>query len=141
VRTFFPPSLLALPESVRGAATASYRLLPHIILDDANPVPPQFATRFQDCFSPGVIKVDPRTKKVSVDQRRVRGETMGREVLRHPDFAGYVKLARVRDYFICTLSPLNGERRGTDTRRTAWQLTSNQRGHMNRNAFRSRPSK
>ncbi|KAI0256996.1 DNA-directed RNA polymerase [Lactifluus subvellereus] len=69
-------------------ATASYRLLPHVILDEANPVPPHLATRFRDCFSPGVIK------------RGVRGETIGREVLRHPDLAKYVKLARVRDHFI-----------------------------------------
>jgi DNA-directed RNA polymerase I and III subunit RPAC1 len=48
-----------------------------------------------------VIKVDPRTKKVSVDKRSVRGEAMSREVLRHPDLANYVKLARVRDHFIC----------------------------------------
>ena len=93
-----------LLSSVRGTATASYRLLPHVILDDANPVPPHLATRFRDCFSPGVIKVDPRTKKVSVDEHGVRGETMSREVLRHPDLAEYVKLARVRDHFICTLS-------------------------------------
>ncbi|KAI9507811.1 DNA-directed RNA polymerase [Russula earlei] len=81
-------------------ATASYRLLPHIILDEANPVPPHLATRFRDCFSPGVINVDPTTKKVSVDERGVRGETVSREVLRHPDLAGFVKLARVRDHFI-----------------------------------------
>ncbi|KAI0275302.1 DNA-directed RNA polymerase [Gloeopeniophorella convolvens] len=81
-------------------ATASYRLLPHIILDEANPVPPHLAERFRDSFSPGVIKVDPRTKKVSVDKRGVRGETMSREVLRHPDLAEHVKLARVRDHFI-----------------------------------------
>ena len=62
------------------AATASYRLLPHIILDEANPVPPHLATRFRDCFSSGVINVDPRTKKVSVDKAGVRGETMSREV-------------------------------------------------------------
>ena len=105
MRTLFP-SFVALPKSVRGAATASYRLLPYIILDDANPVPPHLATRFRDCFSPGVIKVDLRTKKVSVDQRGVRGETMSREVLRHPDLAKYVRLARVRDHFICTFSLL-----------------------------------
>jgi DNA-directed RNA polymerase I and III subunit RPAC1 len=58
--------------------------------------------RFRDCFSPGVINVDPRTKKVSVDKRGIRGETMSREVLRHPDLAEFVKLARVRDHFICT---------------------------------------
>ncbi|KAI0257000.1 DNA-directed RNA polymerase [Lactifluus subvellereus] len=71
-----------------GAATASYRLLPHVNLDEANPVPPHLATRFRDCFSPGVIK------------RGVHGETMSCEVLRHPDLAKYVKLARVRDHFI-----------------------------------------
>ncbi|KAI0248389.1 DNA-directed RNA polymerase [Lactifluus subvellereus] len=92
---------LILPEKRESnAATASYRLLPHVILDEANPVPPHLATRFRDCFSPGVIKVDLRTKKISVDKRGVRGETMGREVLRHPDLAKYVKLARVRDHFI-----------------------------------------
>ena len=97
---------LSRPSSkiVSGAATASYRLLPHIILDEANPVPPHLATRFRDCFSPGVINVDPRTKNVSVDKRCVRGETMSREVLRHPDLAEFVKLARVRDHFICTFS-------------------------------------
>lgn len=51
-----------------------------------------------------MIKVDPRTKKVSVDKRSVRGEAMSREVLRHPDLANYVKLARVRDHFICMFS-------------------------------------
>jgi len=81
-------------------ATASYRLLPHIILDEGNPVPPHLATRFRDSFSPGVINIDPHTKKVSVDERGVRGETMSREVLRYPDLAGHVKLARVRDHFI-----------------------------------------
>ncbi|KAH9178581.1 DNA-directed RNA polymerase [Lactarius sanguifluus] len=81
-------------------ATASYRSLPDVILDDENPVPPHLATRFRDYFSPGVIKVDPRTKKVSVDPRGVRGETMSREVLRHPELAEYVKLVRVRNHFI-----------------------------------------
>jgi DNA-directed RNA polymerase I and III subunit RPAC1 len=87
-----------------GAATASYRLLPHIVLDEANPVPPHLATRFQNCFAPGVINVDAGTKKVTVDKYGVRGEPMSREVLRHPDLAKFVKLARVRDHFICALS-------------------------------------
>ncbi|KAN0111584.1 DNA-directed RNA polymerase, insert domain containing protein [Russula decolorans] len=81
-------------------ATASYRLLPHIILDEANPVPPHLATRFQNCFAPGVINVDAQTKKVTVDEYGVRGEPMSREVLRHPDLGNFVKLARVRDHFI-----------------------------------------
>jgi DNA-directed RNA polymerase I and III subunit RPAC1 len=87
-----------------GAATASYRLLPHIILDEANPVPPHLATRFQNCFAPGVINVDAQTKKVTVDEYGVRGEPMSREVLRHPDLGNFVKLARVRDHFICAFS-------------------------------------
>jgi DNA-directed RNA polymerase I and III subunit RPAC1 len=73
-------------------------------LDDENPVPPFLATRFRDCFSPGVINIDPDTKEVSVDKHGVRGETMSREVLRHPDLAKFVKLARVRDHFICAFS-------------------------------------
>ena len=71
-------------------------------------MPPFLATRFRDCFSPGVINVDPDTKEVSVDKRGVRGETMSREVLRHPDLAKFVKLARVRDHFICVFSFLCG---------------------------------
>jgi DNA-directed RNA polymerases I and III subunit RPAC1 len=111
VGTYLPSfSPLVHPKVEFAAATASYRLLPHVILDETNPVPPHLATRFQDCFSPGVIKVDPRTKKVSVDKRGIRGETMSREVLRHPDLAKYVKLARVRDHFICTFSLLQGGR-------------------------------
>lgn len=67
-------------------------------------MPPFLATRFRDCFSPGVINIDSNTKEVSVDKRGVRGETMSREVLRHPDLAKFVKLARVRDHFICAFS-------------------------------------
>ena len=87
-----------------GAATVSYRLLPHIILDEAKPVPPHLATRFQNCFAPGVINVDARTKKVTLDDYGVRGEPMSREVLRHRDLANFVKFARVRNHFICASS-------------------------------------
>lgn len=83
-----------------AVATASYRLLPHIILNPKKPVPPQYAEKFQKCFSPGVINVDPVTKAVSVDERGARKESMSREVLRHPEFEGCVQLARVRDHFI-----------------------------------------
>jgi len=50
------------------AATASYRILPLIILNPEKSVPAHLATKFQECFSPGVIRVDSRTKKVSVDE-------------------------------------------------------------------------
>ncbi|KAG2015205.1 RNA polymerase subunit, variant 2 [Coprinopsis cinerea AmutBmut pab1-1] len=79
-------------------ATASYRLLPHIKIK--KPIPPEHAEKFAKCFSPGVIKVDPQTKQVSVDEHNVRKDTVTREVFRHPEFADSVELSRVRDYFL-----------------------------------------
>ncbi|KIM36901.1 hypothetical protein M413DRAFT_448827 [Hebeloma cylindrosporum] len=79
-------------------ATASYRLLPHIKI--TKPIPSHLAEKFQKCFSPGVIKIDPRTKAVSVDEQGVRNDSVSREVLRHPEFADSVQLSRVRDYFL-----------------------------------------
>ncbi|KAH7916104.1 DNA-directed RNA polymerase [Hygrophoropsis aurantiaca] len=81
-------------------ATASYRLLPKIVLNPQKPVPPHLAEKFQKCFSPGVIRVDPRTKAITVDEEKARNESMSREVYRHPEFAGCVQLARVRDHFL-----------------------------------------
>ena len=81
-------------------ATASYRLLPHIIIK--KPIPPQFANKFQSCFSPGVIQVNPITKVATVDERHLRKDSVSREVLRHPEFADSVELSRVRDFFLCT---------------------------------------
>lgn len=81
-------------------ATASYRLLPHIILNPAKPVPPHLAEKFAACFEPGVIRINQQTKAVSVDEENIRRETMSREVLRHPEFEDMVELARVRDHFI-----------------------------------------
>lgn len=82
-------------------ATASYRILPLIILNPAKPVPTHLATKFQNCFAPGVIKLDPHTKQVSVDEKNLRRDTVSREVLRHPEFEGCVELKRVRDFFLC----------------------------------------
>ena len=82
-------------------ATASYRILPHIKI--TKPIPSHLAEKFQKCFSPGVIKIDPRTKAVSVDEQGVRNDSVSREVLRHPEFADSVELSRVRDYFLCPL--------------------------------------
>ncbi|TEB37995.1 hypothetical protein FA13DRAFT_1751826 [Coprinellus micaceus] len=79
-------------------ATASYRLLPHIKIK--KPIPPEYAEKFQKCFSPGVINVNPRTKEASVDEHNVRKDTVSREVLRHPEFADSVELSRVRDFFL-----------------------------------------
>ncbi|KAF9467881.1 DNA-directed RNA polymerase [Collybia nuda] len=79
-------------------ATASYRLLPNITI--TKPIPPEYADKFQNCFSPGVIRVDPKTKAVSVDKHNLRKDTVSREVLRHPEFSDHVQLSRVRDHFI-----------------------------------------
>ncbi|KAJ7491189.1 DNA-directed RNA polymerase [Mycena latifolia] len=79
-------------------ATASYRLLPNIVIKKT--IPPHLAEKFQKCFSPDVIRVDPRTKAVSVDEKNKRKDTVSREVLRHPEFEGYVELSRVRDFFL-----------------------------------------
>lgn len=80
-------------------ATASYRLLP--VIKILKPIPPNHAEKFAKCFSPGVIKIDSRTKKVTVDEKNVRKDTVSREVLRHPEFEGVVELGRVRDHFLC----------------------------------------
>ena len=87
-----------------GAATASYQLLPHIISDEANRVPPHLATRFQNCFAPGVINVDACTKEVTVDDYGVRGEPMSREVLRHPDLCKFCQArACTRSFYMCVI--------------------------------------
>jgi len=81
------------------SATASYRLLPHIKI--TKPIPPHLAKKFQKCFSPGVIKIDPQTKEVSVDTDGARKDLVSREVLRHPEFVDSVELSRVKDFFLC----------------------------------------
>lgn len=84
------------------SATATYRLLPHIKI--LSPIPLAHVEKFQKCFAPGVIHVDPRTKDVSVDPVAVRKDWVTREVLRHPEFEGKVQLGRVRDHFLCEYS-------------------------------------
>jgi hypothetical protein len=64
-------------------------------------VPRAMAEQFAKCFAPGVIRVDPKTKAVSVDAEACRRETVTREVFRYPEFEDCCKLARVRDYFLC----------------------------------------
>ncbi|XP_074650733.1 DNA-directed RNA polymerases I and III subunit RPAC1-like [Tubulanus polymorphus] len=79
-------------------ATASYRLLPEIIL--AKPVKGERAEKLKKCFAPGVIKIEniggEKVAKV-IDARR---DVCSREVLRHDDLKDCVKLHRVRDHFI-----------------------------------------
>ncbi|KAI7834586.1 DNA-directed RNA polymerase [Kickxella alabastrina] len=79
-------------------ATASYRLLPDIqILED---ITGEDAELFRDCFPPGVVEIveEGGVKKAKVVN--ARKDTVSREVLRHKQFEGKVRLTRVRDHFI-----------------------------------------
>ncbi|XP_033635458.1 DNA-directed RNA polymerases I and III subunit RPAC1-like [Asterias rubens] len=79
-------------------ATASYRLLPEVIL--TQPVEGDRADKLAACFSPGVIEVrevDGIKQAVVVNARQ---DTCSRDVLRHEDLKDCVKLNRVRDHFI-----------------------------------------
>ncbi|KAI5455008.1 DNA-directed RNA polymerase core subunit rpc40 [Naganishia albida] len=85
-------------------ATASYRLLPHIEIIDE--IPPQLATKFQQCFPPGVVDLvyDERTgEKTKVVIANPRLDTVSREVLRHDEFKDRVRLSRIRDHFIYSI--------------------------------------
>ncbi|KAG9292857.1 hypothetical protein G9A89_016219 [Geosiphon pyriformis] len=79
-------------------ATASYRLLPEIILKKE--IKGELAEKFAACFAPGVVEiVEDNGEKVAkiVNPRK---DTVSREVLRHKEFQDIVKLTRVRDHFI-----------------------------------------
>ncbi|CCH42224.1 DNA-directed RNA polymerase [Wickerhamomyces ciferrii] len=75
-------------------STASYRLLPTI--DIIEPIRGDDAKKFQKCFPTGVIGINNGEAFVK-DSRR---DTVSREVLRHEEFNGKVKLGRKRNHFI-----------------------------------------
>lgn len=75
-------------------ATASYRLMP--VIDILAPITGADAEKFQKCFPSGVVSIENGKAKV-VDARK---DTVSREVLRHQEFDGKVKLGRKRDHFI-----------------------------------------
>ncbi|SMN18164.1 similar to Saccharomyces cerevisiae YPR110C RPC40 RNA polymerase subunit AC40, common to RNA polymerase I and III [Maudiozyma saulgeensis] len=76
-------------------STASYRLLPQINITE--PITGDSARRFQECFPKGVIGINSKGEAFVEDARK---DTVSREVLRHEEFEGKVKLGRVRDHFI-----------------------------------------
>ncbi|KAJ1656033.1 DNA-directed RNA polymerase core subunit rpc40 [Dispira simplex] len=79
-------------------ATASYRLLPHIVLKKE--ITGELAEKLQKCFPPGVIELENKDGKIKAKVACARKDTMSREVLRHPEFKGLVELKRMRDHFI-----------------------------------------
>lgn len=81
-------------------ATASYRLLPEITLQE---VEGEKAERLKNCFSRGVIELEERDGKQFAKVVNSRLDTCSREVLRHDDLKNLVKLGRVRDHFVFTI--------------------------------------
>jgi len=79
-------------------ATASYRLLPEIILK--KPVTGEMAHRLKACFPKGVIKVDSVGGEDVAHVANCRRDTCSREVLRHSDLKECVELTRVKHHFI-----------------------------------------
>ncbi|KAK9389971.1 DNA-directed RNA polymerase [Lipomyces mesembrius] len=80
-------------------ATASYRLLPTIDIIGP-PLTGDLAQKFKTCFPKGVIAINSNGEAYVKDARK---DTVSREVLRHPEFDGRVKLGRQRDHFIFTV--------------------------------------
>ncbi|KAI2623573.1 DNA-directed RNA polymerase [Hypomontagnella submonticulosa] len=97
-------------------ATASYRLMPSIKI--LQPILGDDAKKFKRCFMEGVVELEPVTRQ----EARTKGsgyeghegelkavvknpmrDTVSREVLRHPEFDGKVKLGRRRDHFIFSI--------------------------------------
>jgi DNA-directed RNA polymerase I and III subunit RPAC1 len=80
-------------------ATASYRLLPHIML--RGPIPREHQEKFKGCFPDGVVEIeDDEAGEPQVVIKNPRKDTVSREMLRHPEFEGLVELARIRDHFL-----------------------------------------
>lgn len=80
-------------------ATASYRLLPDITL--LEPVEGDAAEELSRCFSPGVIEVQEIQGKKVARVANPRLDTFSREVFRNDKLKKVVRLARVRDHYIC----------------------------------------
>lgn len=80
-------------------ATAFYRLLPEIILNEE--ITGERAERLKSCFSPGVIKLTGSNNKAEVTDARY--DQCSRNVLRYDDLKEAVTLNKVRDHFIFTV--------------------------------------
>ncbi|KAK9478846.1 DNA-directed RNA polymerase [Lipomyces japonicus] len=77
-------------------ATASYRLLPTIDIIGEK-ITGELAEKFKSCFPEGVIGINSSGEAFVKDARK---DTVSREVLRHPEFNGRVRLGRQRNHFI-----------------------------------------
>ena len=77
-------------------ATATYRLLP--LIEILKPIPEPLIPKFISCFPEGVIHKGGENGVYVADARK---DTVTREVLRYPEFEGYVRLGRIQDHFLC----------------------------------------
>lgn len=97
-------------------ATASYRLMPTIKI--TQPIVGPEAEKFANCFPEGVIGLEKVTSKEAGQKgsgyeghagelkavvKDPMKDTVSREVLRHQEFEGKVKLGRRRDHFIFSI--------------------------------------
>ena len=76
-------------------ATATYRLLP--LIEILKPIPEPLIPKFIACFPEGVMEQGGENGVRVVDARK---DTVSREVLRHPEFEGFVRLGRIQDHFL-----------------------------------------
>ncbi|VIO97926.1 RNA polymerase Rpb3/Rpb11 dimerisation domain containing protein [Brugia malayi] len=76
-------------------ATASYRLLPQIVLKKK--FSGADARRVKSSFSEGVIEIDADGVAFVKD---ARSDTCSRNILRYEDLAEYIELSRIKDHFI-----------------------------------------
>lgn len=67
------------------------------VIDILEPIRGDLATKFQKCFPSGVVDINNNGEAYIKDARK---DTVSREVLRHEEFDGKVKLGRKRDHFI-----------------------------------------
>lgn len=82
-------------------ATASYRLLPKIILK--SPFINDAAVKLQSCFAPGVIGIKEKDNIKEAYVADARLDNCSREVFRHEDLKENVELKKVRNHFIYTV--------------------------------------
>ena len=100
-------------------ATASYRLMPTIRI--LRPILGDDARKFVGCFPEGVAGLEPVTRaearakgsgyeghegEVKAVVKDPTRDTVSREVLRHAEFEGKVRLGRRRDHFIFSVESL-----------------------------------
>ena len=69
----------------------------------ALPLRSHLPERLQSRFSPGIIKIETKTRALGVDERNLRKASVNREALGHPES---VALGRARDFFFLCMSIL-----------------------------------